>query len=175
MRIRTFAAIGAFALAVAACGSPDAGGEGGNPASAESATPAALGQVIKIGDAEYTVTGVQAVQSVGSNPYLRKSASDGATFVVVNWTMKNAGTRPMEFYDQATMHLVDPAGVEYSSDDEATITYGLEADLTEKGLGDLNPGITSRGADVYEVSSTAFNQATWTLQLVGSRQRVSLQ
>lgn len=161
------------ALLLAGCGSPaDGAGSGGTQAAA--AQPAAIGEVIRVGDVEYTIKSVEQVQSVGDNPYLRRTASDGGTFVVVTFTVKNAGTRPVEFYDQATMHLVDANGVEYSSDPDATSAYQMGSNIDVVSFADINPGISVNDADVYQVSAEAFDLATWSVQIRGADRRAAL-
>lgn len=158
---------GALAWTVAGCG---AGVE-----STPAGPPAAIGEAVAVDQIEYTITGVDTRQAVGEAPYFEKKASEGATYVVVSWSIKNASDKPMEFYQQAPMHLISPEGTAFSSDLEATSAYQTAADLDEKMLSDLNPGITTRGADVYEIASDSFDPATWSLRVQGADKLVALQ
>lgn len=166
MKLGVWAAGAVAAVTLASCGPVE-------PAVA--LPPSAIGAAVAAGDIEYTITSVETAESVSNNPYISGRAAEGGVLVVVKYSVKNAGTKPMEFYDKAKMHLVDPAGIEYSSDSELTTTYQMQADLSDKMFADLNPGITTRGADVYEVAASAFDPATWQIKIAGAATNVALQ
>lgn len=154
------------ALALCACGEVDR-----SPVPA--APPAAIGEAVQVEGLEFVITAVEERQSVGAD-FMAERASEGGTLVVVSWSLKNNRTAPMEFYDEPKMHLVDAGGVMYSSDLEKTSAYASEADLSEKMFSDLNPGVTVRGADVYEVASASFDRATWFINIDGGDRQVAL-
>lgn len=135
---------------------------------------AAIGQPTAIGDAVITIVSVETTDAVGSQ-YVRERASQGATYVVVNYTLRNNGNRPLSIFEAPDMDLVDGAGVRYDEDAGATSAYIVANDeeIDANALSNLNPGVTTRDADVYEIATDRFNRATW--QLAVGRQRFALQ
>lgn len=132
-------------------------------------TPTAPAKIYNIGEAittdkyEYKITKVETRQKVGIT-YAEEKASDGATIVAIGFSVKNIGTKPMSSFEQPSLKLVDDKGTEYSTDIAKSSAYSMEVDPNQKVLSDLNPGITIKGADAFEVSKELFNRATWKLK-----------
>ena len=142
------------------------------PATGEGVT--ALGRPIQNGDVAVTVTGIEQRSTVGKQEYgMGHDAADGATLVLVHFSMANTGRTPLNMFERPTLKLIDPTGVEYGSDAGADSSYATEDGVkgNNKSLSDLNPGITTRDTEVFEVSKKAFNAATWHVE-VGNKDHV---
>lgn len=109
---------------------------------------------------ELTITSVAERNSVGSQ-YVKETVSEGGTLVVVNWQYKNTSSEPIGTFSQPSLKLQDANGVEYSSDAGKTGSYATEIKLDRKFLSDLNPGITVKDAQVFEVSKESYDQGGW--------------
>lgn len=134
-----------------------------------SSTPPAPAKVYSIGEAiatekyELKITKVETRQKVGVQ-YADETASEGATIVGVQYSIKNIGTKPMNSFEQPSLKLFDDKGTEYSSDISKSSAYSMEVDPNQKIMSDLNPGITVKAATAFEVSKELFKKDTWTLK-----------
>lgn len=132
------------------------------PAAAAAVIP--VGTSARIGGLEVTITGIEQRQAVGVEG-LMKTASEGGTLVVVKYATKNISHHPLGGFRTNGLVLIDPAGVKYNQDTEKTVTYQMEGGPDNKLFDDINPGITTHGAGVFEVSKTAFNPSSWRAKL----------
>jgi hypothetical protein len=132
------------------------------PAAPEPPQILMVGQVISVGDINLTVTNVQEAASVGSS-YLSQAAAQDGVLVVVDYTVKNISAKPVSAGDIPKFALLDPADTTYSEDAGATSMYEVEHHVDQKLWSNLNPGITVRSAQVFEVAKNSFNPATWSL------------
>lgn len=123
-----------------------------------------VGEVIPADQLEITITNAEERNQVGSG-FIKEQPSEGATLVVVDWKYKNVSSEPLKSFSNPSIKLVDENGVEYEADLGKTSTYATEQDLDRKILSDLNPGITVRDADVFEVSKEAFSDGEWKLRV----------
>src|SRR4051794_27650017 len=73
----------------------------------------AVGDVIPADQLEVTVSKFEEKSTVG-NEYVNKQASEGGTFVAIQYTMKNVSDEPVGMFDYPTLNLVDEKGTEYS-------------------------------------------------------------
>lgn len=121
-----------------------------------------IGELISSGDYELQVTEVTSSRVVGSE-FINSKASEGGIYVVVNYTIKNISNKPLGAFDLPDPKLNDPAGNKYDPDIGATASYASVADLDQKVFSDLNPGISTKGAKVFEVASERFNDG-WTIK-----------
>lgn len=125
-----------------------------------------LNEVVKVDQAEVTVTKFEEKSIIGDPDFLGKEASEGATLVGVQYKLKNASDEPMGMFDQPVINLVDEKGTEYESDIEASSAYAAETGIDDsKILSDLNPGITVTGTTVYEISKESFAKGKWFIQI----------
>ncbi len=135
-----------------------------------SATP--IGQPVTARGVEVTVESVSLRQSVGSE-YLTERASEGGVLVIVRTKVKNVGDRPVSAFSIPKIELMDAAGVTYSSDVGKTTAYEMASDNDAKGWSDLNPGITVRDAEVFEVAADRFDPETWVITVGGDSRKVA--
>ena len=134
-----------------------------------------IGEKIQGKTLEVTVTGNLEKDSVGGQ-YFNEKASEGATLVVINWQYKNTSDKPAKSYSKPDIKLVDANGTEYDSDLGKTSIYATEVKLDRKVWSDLNPGITVKDAEVFEVGKESFSTETWFIQikLDGNKYKVAL-
>lgn len=135
-----------------------------------SATP--IGEPVRVRGVEVTVESVNSQQAVGSQ-YLMEMASEGGVLVVVQTKVKNVSDRPVSAFSIPKIELMDPAGVTYSSDVGKTTAHQMANDTDAKGWSDLNPGITVRDAQVFEVAADSFDPATWVVTIGGASRKVA--
>lgn len=151
-------------------------GASGSSASSEASTQSVvpLGTAATASQLQITIEGVSQPGFVGNEADMKR-APDGGTLVVVKYAAKNAGDHPLGGFRADNLLLVDPKGVTYKSDSGDTFAYQVEADPDQKTFDDINPGITTHQAAVFEVSKTDFNPATWHAKLDGSDVQFALQ
>ncbi|QST02459.1 DUF4352 domain-containing protein (plasmid) [Pontibacillus sp. ALD_SL1] len=117
--------------------------------------------------AEVTVAGFETKDKVG-NDLLNKEVSEGGVFAVIQYKVKNTSDEPMTSWSYPDIQLMDEKGVAYDADIEASGYYaGENEEYNEKMLSDLNPGITTNGAYVFEVSKELFDQGEWFVLIDG--------
>ncbi len=139
---------------------PDSSSDTPDVAAQGAPTVAAIGSPVQLQSAALTVTRVLVRDSVG-DAYIKERAADGGVLVVVETTVKNTGDKPIKSFDIPKIKLVDAAGTEYSPDAGKSGAYATEASIDMKAFSDLNPDISVTDADVFEVSKTRFDPATW--------------
>lgn len=123
-----------------------------------------VGDVIKTDNLEITITKVEERQKVGSE-FDTSNVSEGGTYICVQWKYKNVSKKPIGTFSQPSIVLNDKDGASYSSDFGATVSYCSEADTDRKVVSDLNPGITVKDAEVYEVSKDSYAAGGWKIKI----------
>ncbi|HEV3243869.1 MAG TPA: DUF4352 domain-containing protein [Chthoniobacterales bacterium] len=101
-------------------------------------------QEFTLGGYSYKITDVRPFRSVGPE-FVRETASDGATFLVVHYLIRNEGKQTAET-DANDFRLVALDGREYSPDSRATNTLSTDFVLRE-----LHPGIFKKAVVAFEV------------------------
>jgi hypothetical protein len=101
-----------------------------------------VGQPVRDGNFEFTVTGIDRTPVVADPefPELQKTAQ--GEFLLVEMTVTNVGTEPQTFF--ASFNELSDGTTTFESDDEAWIYLG-------NTLADLNPGDSIDTAIVYDV------------------------
>ena len=61
--------------------------------------------------------------------------------------------------------MVDGNGTEYESDSGKSIYYQTDIGSNTKALSDLNPGITVKSGEVFEISKESWNKGSWNLKV----------
>lgn len=102
--------------------------------------------------------------------YFTERASHGGRLVVVQYTVKNTSREPIPAYEIPQVRLFDRDGVAYAPDVGLTAALATEPGIVAdtKLISDLNPGIMTQGADVFEVSSEAWAAGGWQLGWAGA-------
>ncbi|MBC2594703.1 hypothetical protein H5P28_10565 [Ruficoccus amylovorans] len=115
------------------------------------------------GEYEITVYDIQEFASVG-NEFYSEQASEGATFVAVLWGYKNTTGTPISAFDAPRIELLSPDLARYEPAVGASSALASTIDgLNQKALSDINPGISVKTVDVFEVSQELLLQPGWTL------------
>ena len=135
------------------------------------APPIALGQTGGKDGVELTITDVTTPTQVGTSGGGQKAAP-GETFVVVIYTMKNVGSRPLAYMDRPGLTLLDASGNSYAVDDVASITASFMKEGLSGEASDLNPNVSAKALEVWKVDKAAFDKATWKVRLDTSSQPV---
>ena len=95
------------------------------------------------------------------NGFLSSIPSPGRQFIIIHAAYKNISNRPISSFSLPDIYLIDNNGNRYSEDIGASSSYATEYDTDEKILSDLNPGLQSEKASVFEVSSELFDESSW--------------
>lgn len=128
-----------------------------------------VGDTIPLERVEVSVTKVEEREEVGDE-YSSKVASDGGTFVAVQWTIKNTSEEPIGSFSTPTVGLIDENDTSYDTDLDASVEYAMETEIdNSKVLSDLNPGISVTSADAFEVSKEQFSQGEWFIEIDGEK------
>ncbi len=115
--------------------------------SSKPAETAKIGQAVRDGKFEFTVTGFSCGQtSVGTNQYLTKQAQ--GQFCMLNVTIKNIGDQAQSLFS-GNQKLLNGT-TQYSADDQATM-YAEPAGTSTTWFNDINPGNSVSGTIVFDV------------------------
>jgi DNA-directed RNA polymerase subunit RPC12/RpoP len=138
------------------------GNNGKNPSDDKSAATVLpkVGDVLTTSDYQIVIKSVKTSDKVG-NQYFNKKPASGGIFVVLNYTIKNVTDKPIGAFSTPIFQMQDSKGTNYDADIDASAYYATEAELNDKVLSDLNPGITVKGADVFEISKNLYNAGGW--------------
>lgn len=123
-----------------------------------------VNEPISTKNAEVTITSAEEVKSVGGQ-YINEKPSEGATLLAVQWKYKNTSDKPLKSYSAPTIKLLDSSGTEYNSDLGKSSSYAVEIKLDRKVFSDLNPGITVKDAQVFEIGKDAYAKGGWKLEV----------
>lgn len=127
-----------------------------------------VGETFQTKKFEITVTNVSKRYSVG-DMFFESTASEGAVYVAVQWKYKNITEDPISSFSTPDIKLVSPKGKEYNPDSMASASFASQVNPNEKILSDLNPGITTTAADVFEVAESLIAEDGWTLKISGNK------
>jgi len=124
----------------------------------------ALGQTGGTDGIELTITDVTTPIQVGTTLHGSKAAS-GEIFVVIGYTMKNVGTKPLSYMNRPDLILVDAKENSFAQDDSANVWARFGGEGPSVDATDLNPNVSAKDIRVWKVDKTAFDQATWKVRL----------
>ena len=134
--------------------------------SSESAAPVepsfTIGQVVNVGDVEYTVNSISTATTLGSE-YLNQTAN--GVYLVVEVRVKNNGQKAM-MIDTNLFSLVD-GEIVYDSDGTASMYANTDESGTNFGffLENLNPGLEKTGNVVFDVPQSIIDSSTKQLKV----------
>ncbi|YCA46536.1 DUF4352 domain-containing protein (plasmid) [Bacillus sp. JZ8] len=157
-------------IAVVAGGGDDNSSKSSSGAGSEKEKTYSVGDTFTINDkVEVAITKVEEKSQVG-NEYVNKQASEGGTFVAIQWTLKNISDKPLGTFSTPTIKLIDEKGTEYEADIDATSNYALETDIdNSKILSDLNPNIKVNDVQVFEISKDSYTSGKWYAEIDGNK------
>jgi len=146
------------AVTLSSCGNPSSSAS----TSSESPQSFQIGDPVRVGGAEITVTDVFQRNDVGrGNQFAYTQAADGGVLIVVHTKIRNIGDTPLKAYNFPDIFLLDENGTKYKEDAGKKAAYAVEYESNKKLVSDLNPDISVNDAAVFEVSKSRFNQSTW--------------
>ena len=134
--------------------------------SSESAAPVepsfTIGQVVNVGDVEYTVNSLSTATTLGSE-YFNQTAN--GVYLVVEVRVKNNGQKAM-MIDTNLFSLVD-GEIVYDSDGTASMYANTDESGTNLGffLENLNPGLEKTGNVVFDVPQSIIDSSTKQLKV----------
>lgn len=100
---------------------------------------------------EFTITNAYVLDDLGEE----KKVPEGAVYVVLEYEYKNISQNPIGSLDLPVVWLVDRNGASYSQDADAK--WYLDVYRDSKVISDLNPGIKTKDAGIFEVSIDVLN------------------
>ena len=116
-----------------------------------------LGQDFKLGDFTYNVKGVTSDIAVG-NGFAEKRASEGARFVVVEYTIVNESNATKTVLSN-DFRMVDEKGREYRPSSEANTALAMSGHSKDLGLAEVQPGIKKKMTTAFEMPEASTNGA----------------
>lgn len=125
----------------------------------------AVGDVVTVGDIDYTVNGVETTKSVGPSVY-PTDAQD--TFLVIDLTVKNNGNESI-MVDTSNFKLID-GEKSFDADSSGSISANQDAEGNSLGffLENINPDVEMQGKIVFDVTEAQANSETAQLGLTDS-------
>ena len=172
-RVLGFGWLGLVCLVALFGGEPTSTGSTTGPAASNAAPAAAtigIGDTVQTSGVAVQIKSVDTRQSVGGE-YTRETASEGGVLVIVRYSLKNTGEKPLASYDRPQIKLIDGGGVVYDADLGKSSAYATEDRGDTKIWSDLNPGITTYGAEVFEVGQDRYDPKTWRV-MIGDKSRL---
>ena len=119
-----------------------------------------IGDIFSTKKFEIQIKDKHQMKEIGEGVF-SSTANEGAIYVGVIWNYKNISDKPIGAFSTPDLKLIDPNGNKYDPDIGASTTFATVFNVDEKAFSDLNPGITAKAVDVFEVSEQLFNFSTW--------------
>lgn len=111
-----------------------------------------VGDAIQLGAFKYTIDAIVPTDRVGKNPYLRKKATEGATFLVVRYRIENTGNETAAVL-ASDLVIRDSKSRTFRASSDATTVLAAEEEV-DLLLAELQPGIPRKQVAVFEVPDT---------------------
>ena len=112
------------------------------------ASRAVLGETVRAGDAEWTVTNARRVSEIRQKGFGQFGESKQGNFVVMDFTFTNQANDSVTL-DSLSLPLFDSQGRQYEAD---TDTFGYIPAQKDIFLNQVNPGVTQEGQIIYSVA-----------------------
>lgn len=123
-----------------------------------------IGDTVSTDKFELTLTKVETKSKVGTE-YFNSTPAEGGIYVAVKWKYKNISKEPINSWNTPILYLYDSNDTRYSSDISASSNYATEVYPDRKILSDLNPGISTTDADVFEISKDSYENGEWFIEI----------
>jgi hypothetical protein len=120
-------------------------------AAKEAAKNAAIGDTVRVGDAEWTVTNARRAKVLRQKGFGSFGDAKQGNFVIVGFTFTNQSNEAVTL-DTISLPLHDSQGRVYEAD---TDTFGYIPAEKDIFLTQVNPGVTQEGAVIYTVAPDA--------------------
>ena len=153
--------IGALATGGEDTPTESAGGEKATPTESKKESKKAeasvgIGQVLKVGNVEFTVNGTSTSKNVGGE----YGANSKGTYLLVDVTVTNKGNESITTDTSFFQLLVD--GKKFDADGSASIYANEQSDFF---LEQVNPDVTNQGVVVFDVSDEVIANPDLMLQV----------
>ncbi|KZL93576.1 DUF4352 domain-containing protein [Clostridium magnum] len=132
-----------------------------------------VGDVIKTDKFEVTIVSIEEKAQVGGE-YIKKTPSEGGTYIAVQFQYKNISDKPVGSFSKPSINLTDKSGTKYKADIDASSTFATEVNPDRKIVSDLNPGITVKDADVFEISKDSYSKGGWKLLVAEGSKKANI-
>jgi hypothetical protein len=109
-----------------------------------------IGENFSLGNIEYKVNSLDEYPALGSE-YLNKVATDGATFYLIDITMKNNGNKEESVLISNDILLIDSQKREYKINNTASMYAGQTGFETIGMIEKIPAGLSKTGVIVFEV------------------------
>jgi PBP1b-binding outer membrane lipoprotein LpoB len=109
-----------------------------------------IGESFTLGNIEYKVNSLDEYPALGSE-YMNKIATDGATFYLIDLTMKNNGNKEESVLISNDVLLIDSQNREYKVDNTASMYAGQTGFETIEMIEKIPAGLSKTGVIVFEV------------------------
>ena len=132
------------------------------------AATAKIGETVRAGDAEWTVTYARRANVLRQKGFGQFGDSKQGNFVVMDFTFTNRASESVTL-DSISLPLFDSQGRQYEAD---TDTFGYIPAEKDIFLNQVNPGVTQEGRIIYSVAPGAqgFTVHAGDLSLFGSEE-----
>lgn len=132
-----------------------------------------VGDVVPADDFEITIEQVSVRDKVGTE-YYNIVPSEGGIYVCIDYKIKNVSDEPHSSFAFPSVKLQNSKGTKYSHDYDASVHYRYEKkDRDTKIVSDLNPGITVKDYDTFEISKELYEGDSWYV-LIDSKTKVKI-
>lgn len=111
-----------------------------------------VGDGIRTDKFEFTVTNAYVIDDLGWS----KKIPEGAVYVAVEFSYKNISKQPISIWGLPSVYLLDGNNAQYTQDADASWYFDSYSD--SKIISDMNPGIISKDAKIYEVAIDVLNE-----------------
>jgi hypothetical protein len=125
-----------------------------------------IGAPIQSKKFEILVSKVFTSEKVGGE-WFQEKASSGGEFVIVEYQYKNTSKKPIGRFSCPSVYLYNSTDeVSFNTDTGANIAYYADNEFDEKSFSKLNPNITIKTANVFEIASIDLQEKEWKIRIV---------
>lgn len=140
-------------------------GFGGAKAEIKREKPAQISQNVRSSNFAIDITSVSSRKYLGDGMFLSQSAPNGASYIIVQYNVRNISSAPISAWSLPSIYLRDQNGNRYAPDVNASMTYAAQGESSAKIISNLNPGISTTDFEVFEVSDQYFSHNTWQVEI----------
>lgn len=119
----------------------------------------AIGDTFTLGDFTYTINNVTTRRAIGTSAFgtfMGETASPGATFVIVSYTMENVG-RESQTVLSDDFQIQDGSGRTFKPSSKANVALLTESDDKDFLLSELQPGLPRAMQQAFELPEKALD------------------
>lgn len=116
-----------------------------------------IGDTFTLGEFKYTINGVNTTRSIGKmvfGSFMGETASPGATFVIVSYTMENVGLESQTVLSD-DFQILDGSNRTFKPSSKANVALLTESDDKDFLLSELQPGLPRTMKQAFEIPEKA--------------------